>query len=134
MPSLKFLLATALATAAGVLGAPSLSLALRQFDEIPPNSLYLIQWYPRGCGNGGDVEQLTGGEETLAACSKFNGLSDPDPAVAAAVNFMFPDDGRVFKWRLFSSNDCADQIAQGEGGQCFSVPVGQSVGAVIVYT
>lgn len=105
----------------------------RQASEIPPNSLYLVEWYPRGCGNGMGVT-LNGGEETLAACTKFDGLYDPDEPDSAAIRFLFPDDGRTFKWQLFSTNTCATQIAEGEDAGCYSVPADTNVGAVIVFT
>ncbi|KAF9870743.1 hypothetical protein CkaCkLH20_11845 [Colletotrichum karsti] len=108
-------------------------ISTRQASEIPPNSLYLAEWYPNGCGNGNGVS-LTGHESTLAVCSKFMGLSDPNAPSSASVRFLFPDDGRTFKWRLFSTNDCATQIYMGEGDGCFTVPSNQKVGAIIVYT
>lgn len=107
--------------------------SVRQADEIPPNSLYLVEWYPRGCGHGSGVS-LNGGEETLAACTKFDGLYDPDAPDSAAVRFLFPDDGRTYKWQIFSTNTCETEIIAKEGPGCFSVPKDTNIGAVIVYT
>ncbi|KAK8087335.1 hypothetical protein PG994_002309 [Apiospora phragmitis] len=132
MASLQ-LLATVLLSVTGVFGVPTNLIATRQASEIPPDTLYLIEWYPNGCGNG-NGRSLTGYEEDLASCVKFDGLFDPSPTDSAAVRFLFPGDGRKYQWKLFSGNTCGDQIAQGEGDQCFSVPVNQNVGAVIVYT
>ncbi|KAK2757434.1 hypothetical protein CKAH01_05691 [Colletotrichum kahawae] len=134
-------LATFFSSALAVVASPTFrnssdnvkDISTRQASQIPPNSLYLVEWYPNGCGNGNGVS-LTGHEETLAVCSKFNGLYDPNAADSASVRFLFPDDGRTFKWRLFSSNTCSTQIATGTGGGCFSVPSNQNVGAIIVYT
>lgn len=126
-------LSSALAAYASPAVNADAQLSARQASEIPANSLYLIEWYPNGCGNGNGVT-LNGYEETLAVCSKFNGLFDPNAPDQAAVRFLFPDDGRTFKWRLFGSNDCSTQIAEGSGGGCRTVPANQNVGAVIVYT
>lgn len=108
-------------------------LLTRQATEIPPNSLYLIEWWPRGCGNG-NGQSLSGHESTLAACVNTESLWDEAPPDSAAVRFLFPDDGRHFKWRLFGTNDCSQQIAAGDQDQCVNVPTVQKVGAVIVYT
>ncbi|KAK8133563.1 hypothetical protein PG984_005575 [Apiospora sp. TS-2023a] len=133
MYSLKFL-ATAILSATAVFGAPTTSLlSTRQAMQIPPNDLYLIEWYPHGCGNGGG-RTLSGYQETLAECVKFGGLFDVRPTDSASVRFLFPKDGKTYKWKLFGGNTCADEIAIGEGDQCFSVPANQRVGAVIVYT
>lgn len=112
--------------------SPAKDLAARQAYEIPPNSLYLVEWYPAGCGNG-NGKTLSGDEDRLASCVNLGGLvGDGDKA---AVRFLFPeDDDRVFKWKLFKSSDCSEQIAEGDTGGCFSVPKGEVAGAVIVYT
>lgn len=112
------------------------SFTTRQATEIPPNSLYLIEWWPDGCGNG-NGQSLSGGETTLAACVNVNSLWDEAPPDNAAVRFLFPeDDPRTFKWRLFGTQDCSEQIELGEGnsGICINVPNVQKVGAVIVFT
>ncbi|KAH8898665.1 hypothetical protein GQ53DRAFT_604467, partial [Thozetella sp. PMI_491] len=109
------------------------SLSQRQASEIPPNSLYLIEYWPKGCGNG-DGTPLTGAESTLAACVNVDSLFDETPTDKSSVRFLFPDDGRTFKWKLFGTNDCSQQIAQGQGGGCETVPIDQKIGAVIVYT
>ncbi|KAK7921665.1 hypothetical protein PG985_009687 [Apiospora marii] len=133
MSSLK-LLVTAVLSATGALGAPASLLTSRQASEIPPNALYLIEWYPNGCGNG-NGRSLSGYQESLAECVKFDGLFDPTPTDSAAIRFLFPEDGKEnYKWKLFDGNTCANQIAQGTGDQCFAVPANQKVGAVIVYT
>lgn len=108
-------------------------ISLRQASEIPPNSLYLVEWYPNGCGQGSGVT-LTGSEESLAACTKFDGLYDPDAPDSASIRFLFPDDGRTFKWRIFSTNTCDEQINVGQDSGCFNVPRDTNIGAVIVYT
>jgi hypothetical protein len=107
--------------------------SVRQASEIPPNSLCLVEWYPRGCGQGSGVS-LNGGEETLESCIKFDGLYDPDAPDTAAVRFYFPDDGRTFKWQIFSTNTCETEKNSGEGAGCFNVPKDTNVGAVIVLT
>lgn len=126
-----------LSCALAAMGSPMVPdtarLSMRQNGEIPPNDLYLVEWFPRGCGHG-DSEYLGGYEESLAVCTKFGGLYDPDAPDSAAVRFTFPDDGRTFKWRIFSTNTCSEQIKQGEGAGCFNVPKNTNIGAVIVYT
>lgn len=114
---------------------PTDQISTRQASEIPPNALYLIEWWPNGCGNG-DGTQLTGAQETLAACVNTESLFDPAPADDAAIRFLFPDDGNTYKWKAFGTNDCSQQIAAGETGQdgCFTVPKTKRVGAIIVYT
>ncbi|KAK4208592.1 hypothetical protein QBC37DRAFT_249773, partial [Rhypophila decipiens] len=105
----------------------------RQATEIPPTSLYLIEWWPEGCysGNG---QTLNGGEETLGACVNTESLWDEAPPDSAAVRFLFPDDGRKYKWRIFGTNDCSEQLMEGDKDGCINVSKYQRVGAVIVYT
>lgn len=74
------------------------------------------------------------GEETLTACSKFERLYDPDAPGAAAIRFLLPDDGRSFRWQIFSTNTCETQMVEDEGARCFNVPKDTNVGAVIVFT
>ncbi|KFY35977.1 hypothetical protein V494_05430 [Pseudogymnoascus sp. VKM F-4513 (FW-928)] len=122
------LLASLMATNASPTG-----LATRQSTEIPPGFLYVAEWYPNGCGNGNGGTTY-GDESTLAVCRVFN-VGDTGNPDSAAVRFLFPeDDDRVFKWRLFGSNDCSKQIHMGQGSGCFNVPKGTGVGAIIVYT
>lgn len=85
---------------------------MRQATEIPSESLYLVEWYPRGWGNGSGVSLNRGGE-TLAACSRFEGLYDPDAPDVSVIRFVLPDDGRSLKWQIFSTNTSETQIVPG---------------------
>ncbi|KAI1345857.1 hypothetical protein F5Y01DRAFT_308732 [Xylaria sp. FL0043] len=105
----------------------------RQATVIPDNALYLIEWWPMGCGNGGGTT-LTGSEDRLAVCVNTDSLFDETPTNDTSVRFLFPDDGETYRWKLFGTNNCSEQISQGEGGGCFTVPTSQRVGAIIVYT
>lgn len=98
---------------------------------IPSGALFETAHYPRGCGNG-DAEILTGYQENLAVCMMTGSVwGDGEDS---SIGFAFPKDGVVYKWKLFSSIDCSTQIYQGEGAGCFNVPIGQDIGAMIVYT
>ncbi|KAI1809061.1 hypothetical protein GGS20DRAFT_573734 [Poronia punctata] len=123
---------TALLSGLGVLASP-LDISPRQATQIPPNVLYLIEWWPQGCGRGNGAT-LSGHDYTLATCQNLD--APADPADDAAVRFLFPDDGATYKWKVFGTSDCSQQIAMGETGEdgCFTVPIGSKVGAVIVYT
>lgn len=102
--------------------------------NIPDNYIYVAEWFPNGCGRG-EKKLLYGAEQSLATCSNFQSPFDAPDADTNSVRFTFPeDDDRDFQWKLFSSQDCSTQIAQGSGGGCFSVPMNEAVGAVIVYT
>ncbi|KAH8179294.1 hypothetical protein LIA77_00813 [Sarocladium implicatum] len=102
--------------------------------SIPDGYIYVAEWFPNGCGHG-DKSFLYGAENSLASCSNFQDPLTAGEADTNSVRFTFPEnDDRNFQWKLFGSQDCSEQIAQGSGGGCFSVPIGQAVGAVIVYT
>ena len=82
---------------------------------------------------------LTGGEETLATCTKPGGVKSWEAPSASGVRFLFPDDGRTYNWQIFNSNTCSNpkesEVVQGSGTSCVNVPNPKAkFGAVRVFT
>lgn len=80
---------------------------------------------------------LNGAEEALGTCTKPGGaVPYGEKPTASSVRFLFPDDGRVYKWQVFGSEGCTGpELVRGNGTQCVDVPKKNAkFGGVIVFT
>lgn len=103
---------------------------MRKGIAFPPDSLYLVGWYPCVCGNGSTVSR-NNGKKTFAASSQF-GLYNSEVPDAAATGSISLDHERSFNCRIPSIDTYETQLVPGGGDGCFNVSMTTSAVVVTV--